>query len=236
MIIMYKKQFTIGVLMALGFMVLLMVIISPVFDGKNGLEYADDTFNKLSKGSSYFVPKLAKSSDELVGTPVKVAPRFDDAETAERISKLMTVAGATAQADGTTVAVDGDLGKLLGSVIKDSDLIYHNQGKEVAERYGYDEKHVMKDWWLTLDKINRELQARDMMAQSKALSDVMKKGIEPAYNFYTIEPVNVADRAGTMAGILAFYVLYTIWWGFSILYIFEGLGITTTKAKVKKEV
>jgi len=36
----------------------LALIFSPIFgDGRNGLVYADDMFNKLSKGSSYFIPR-----------------------------------------------------------------------------------------------------------------------------------------------------------------------------------
>ena len=43
----------------------LALIFSPVFgDGKNGLVYADDMFNKLSKGSSYFIPKVMKSNEK----------------------------------------------------------------------------------------------------------------------------------------------------------------------------
>jgi hypothetical protein len=33
-----------------------------------------------------------------------------------------------------------------------------------------------------------------------------------------------------------FYVVYTLWWGFAIFFIFEGIGLSMTKAKVKKEV
>jgi UDP-N-acetylmuramyl pentapeptide phosphotransferase/UDP-N-acetylglucosamine-1-phosphate transferase len=31
------------------------------------------------------------------------------------------------------------------------------------------------------------------------------------------------------------YIFYTIWYGFSIMYLFEGLGIGATKAAEKKE-
>ena len=68
------------------------------------------------------------------------------------------------------------------------------------------------------------------------LVDVMKKAVETAYNFYGISPERVSDRIGLMTGLLVFYVVYTLWWGFAIFFIFEGIGLTMKKAKVKKEV
>jgi len=64
----------------------------------------------------------------------------------------------------------------------------------------------------------------------------MTAAIEPAYNFYGIQAVKISEKAGVATGLLVFYVLYTIWYGFGVLYIFEGLGLSTKKAKVKKEV
>jgi len=58
MLIRNSKMFNLGGLLALSFLGVLLLIFSPVFDGKNGLVYSDDLFNKLSKGSSYFIPKV----------------------------------------------------------------------------------------------------------------------------------------------------------------------------------
>jgi hypothetical protein len=46
----------------------------------------------------------------------------------------------------------------------------------------------------------------------------------------------VKEKAGLMTFLLVFYVAYTLWWGFAIFFIFEGIGLTMSKAKVKKEV
>jgi hypothetical protein len=37
------------------------------------------------------------------------------------------------------------------------------------------------------------------------------------------------------AVVLGFYLFYTLLYGFSILFIFEGLGIKATRAKEKRE-
>jgi hypothetical protein len=65
---------------------------------------------------------------------------------------------------------------------------------------------------------------------------VTKKAIEASYNFYGVEAVQVKEKAGLMTFLLVFYVAYTLWWGFAIFFIFEGIGLTMSKAKVKKEV
>jgi hypothetical protein len=66
--------------------------------------------------------------------------------------------------------------------------------------------------------------------------EVVRKGIEPAYNFYKIEPQKIGEKALTAGGLLVFYVLYTMWWGFAIFYMFDGLGLAMKKARVKQEI
>lgn len=64
---------------------------------------------------------------------------------------------------------------------------------------------------------------------------VMKKAIEPGYNFYGINAAKVTDKMGIMTGLLVFYVIYTMWYGFAIFELFEGIGLTMKKSKVKQE-
>jgi hypothetical protein len=63
----------------------------------------------------------------------------------------------------------------------------------------------------------------------------MKKGVEVGYNFYGIEPKKASSKAGILSFALIFYVIYTLWWGYAILYLFHGLGLEM-KARVKREV
>jgi len=236
MLIKSKKNFSIGILLTFGFFGFFMLIISPVFSGKNGLEYADDIFNKLAKGSSYFIPKMAKSNEKFMGKQFSVTIKYDKLEDAQRTAQLFTTSGAKVEQQEGTLKIEGDLGKTLSAVIKDSDFMYKNEGEAVKNAYGYDEKKVMKDWWQALNKIDKAFRANRLFEDAKMVSDVNKKVVEAGYNFYKIEAVKVSERAGVMTGLLIFYVLYTMWWGFAILYLFEGIGLTAKKAKVKKEV
>jgi hypothetical protein len=235
MLIRNKKMFSVGAFAATTFLGVLLLIFSPIFSGKNGLQFADDSFNRLSKGSSYFIPKVAKSVEALAGRQLRQEIRLDKAEDAADTAKLFAASGATTNVKECSLSVDGDLGTILKSTLTDADAMFKNNGKFVNDKYGMDEKKAMKVWWTALSKIEKNLKKEKKFAEAKIVTDVNKKAIEPAYNFYTIEGENVADHAGMMSGLLVFYVAYTMWWGYSIFFLFDGLGLSMKKAKVKKE-
>ncbi len=236
MLVKNKKPFAVGVFFAISFLAVLFLIFSPIFgNGKNGLVYSDDSFNKLAKGSSYFIPKVAKSVEPYVGKSLSISIKLEKPEDVEATAKLFTTASAKVETKDTGMKIEGDLGVILQSALKDSDSMYKNDGKSVSERYGYEEKIVMKNWWTALNKISKELKKEKIVADAKVIDDVNKKAVEPGYNFYKIDANKVVDHAGMMSGLLIFYVAYTMWWGYAIFYMFDGLGLSMKKAKVKKE-
>ena len=235
MLVRNKKTFGLGVVFAISFIAVLALIFSPVFDGKNGLVFSDDSFNKLAKGSSYFIPKVSKSVEKFVGKPLSVSIKLDKAEDAEPTAKLFTTAGSKADVKDTEIKIDDDLGSILQRALKDSNSMLNNDGKTVSDRYGYEEKTVMKNWWAALSSIEKGLKKDKLVAEAKVVSDVIKKGVEPGYNFYKIAANKVVDHAGMMSRMHVFYVAYTMWWGYAIFYMFDGLGLSMKKAKVKKE-
>jgi len=231
-----KKSIGIGVVLAVSFWIVEAMIFTPMFgNGMNGLDYADDLFNKLSKGSSYFIPKLQKGVQGFAGRPFAAEVSLEKPETAALAANLFMAAGATAKAEGGKLAVSGDLGAVLTVVLRDADEMYRNEGKAVAARYGVKEKDALRAWWTSFSAVDKYLKKNGKIEEAKMVSDVMKKGVETAYNYYGIPAEKVSDKAGLMTFLLVFYVVYTMWWGFAIYYIFDGIGLTMTKAKVKKE-
>jgi hypothetical protein len=229
---------TIGVLLGLSFIGVLVLIFSPVFgEGKNGLEYSDALFNKLAKGSSYFIPELTQSLKEVQGKDNgETTIRMENADAASKAAKILTRADMNVVVKGSELTINGDLAKELGNVLDDSNAMYYNNGSEISQKYGMDEGEVMSIWWGVLKRTAKEFQKTDRVEQADVIQEVMKKGIEPAFNFYDIEPQKVSDKALTVTGLLLFYILYTMWWGYAIFCIFDGLGLSMTKAKVKQEV
>lgn len=235
MAVIKKGSLLTGVIMFVSFLGVLLLIFSPVFHGKNGLDYADDLFNKLTKGSSYFIPKLVAGTEKFIGRPFRVTLDFEKPQEAEQTAKLFSSAGAKVDLQGKMLAVEGDLGQLLQRVLKDSDYMFKNDGARVMALYGYDGKEVLRRWWAALNKMDRYFTKKLQVQEAKMISEVVKKGIEPAYNFYQIDSQRVADRAGMMTLLLLFYILYTLWWGYAIFNLFEGIGLSMKKAKIKRE-
>jgi len=237
MMVKNKTEFAKGAFLAVTFAGVLALIFSPVFgDGRNGLVYADDMFNKLSKGSSYFIPKVMKSNEKFANTAIAVSVKFDKPEQVDGAVKLLAAAGVEAKSASPELQISGNLGSLMSKILQDSDDMFKNNGASVAARYGVDEKKVMETWHVMLKGVDKSLKKQGKIEDAKIVSDVMKKAVEPSYNYYKVEAQNVIDKAGIMTGLLVFYVVYTMWWGFAIFYMFDGIGLTMKKAKVKKEV
>ncbi|MCX7793438.1 MAG: hypothetical protein N2257_03390 [Thermodesulfovibrionales bacterium] len=227
-----KRALSVGISLGLSFFGVLFLIFSPIFgDGKNGLQFADDMFNKLSKGSSYFIPKVMEANKKFIGKEISVTITMEKPDQVEKAVKVLTVAGASVEVKDREIKIVADLGSLLEKALRDSDDMYKNDGKKVSERYGFDEKEVMVSWWNVMKVLDKQLKKEGKINESRIVSDVMKKAVETAHNFYGIEAVKVTEKAVLMAGLLIFYVLYTMWWGFAIYYLFEGIGLSMTKAK-----
>jgi hypothetical protein len=251
-----KKHMGLGIILAISFWVVLFLMFSPIFpktaDGQpqNGLQWADELFNELAKGSSYFIPKVAKSNEKFMGktfsATINVAKPEDkpgEAEKrAERASKLFMInPGATVEVKGAELKIDGDLGLVLKAALDDSDKMFNNEGDKIKAKYAEtmgtdDVKQMFRQWNNVLPKIDKVFKKEGKIEDAKIVSDVTKKAIEAAYNFYGVNPKKVKDEAFLMTFLLVFYVAYTMWWGFAIFFIFEGLGLSMKKAKVKKEV
>lgn len=248
----HGKHLGIGIGMAISFLVVLFLIFSPLFpkskagEPQNGLQWADEMFNNLAKGSSYFIPKVAKNTEKFKGRMFSATMKMDKPEDkpgdgekrAERSAKVLTAAGAKVEVKGAELKIiEGDLGNVLEAALQDADTMFKNEGDKIKAKYAFDdEKQMFRQWNNTLPKISKQLEKEKKIEESKIVTDVVKKAIEPAYNFYKVDAVKVKDHIGLMTFLLVFYVFYTLWWGFAIFYTFEGLGLSMTKAKVKKEV
>ncbi|MBW1702638.1 MAG: hypothetical protein JRJ50_11050, partial [Deltaproteobacteria bacterium] len=60
---------------------------------------------------------------------------------------LFKMSGAKAVVAGSQLKVTGNLGKILANCLDDADAMYHNDGKKVSEKYGYDERQALFNWW-----------------------------------------------------------------------------------------
>ncbi|MCF8142333.1 MAG: hypothetical protein K9N21_00275 [Deltaproteobacteria bacterium] len=220
-----KKEFFGGLAMLAAFVVVLIIIFSPVFKGHNGLEYLDALYNSISKGSAYYIPDVLKETAQFNGRSIDATIALEDENQAQETALLFRKGGASATVAGTSLHVSGDLGGILENTLADAEAMYHNKGEAVSEKYGYNERQVLFNWWKALNAMEKALQKQKKFKEDKVVALVVKKGVEPSYNYYTIEPQKISDRMGVVIFSLVFYVVYTLWYGFAILYMFEGWGM-----------
>jgi hypothetical protein len=225
MIIANKKKFTLGLIMLATFMVVLIIFFSPVFNGKNGLQYLDELYNSISKGSAYYIPELREDVRAFSGSAVEMALTLKSAEQARQTSLLFEKAGALINVSESTLKVSGDLGAILQSCLEDSDAMYLNDGLKLSTRYGYNERQVMYNWWTAGKEMERDLKKQKKFKAADMVAAVGKKAVETVYNYYRIQPQKISDKYAIVVLSLIFYVVYTVWYGFGFMYLFEGWGM-----------
>ncbi|MBW1774651.1 MAG: hypothetical protein JRJ82_17445 [Deltaproteobacteria bacterium] len=221
-----KKKFFTGLFMLIGFVIVLIIAFSPLLGGQNALNYMDNLYNSISKGSAYYIPKVRKAAaDPLMGTPVSVTLTLANSQEAEKTAKLYKGGGAKVQVTGDRIKIEGDLGKIIQACLADADAMYYNKGDQLAGKYGYNEREVLHQWWKSFKEMEKDLKHQKKFKEASAVALTVKKAVEASYNYYGIEPQKITDRIGIVILSLLFYVIYTMWYGFAFIFMFEGLGM-----------
>ena len=225
----HKKEFAGGAAMMAGFWIVFALLLSPLYPGKdkkvNMLDYMDNMYNSISKNSSNYIKATQEKGDKFKGTNIELSIKADDKLPAERLTKLFQQAGATVTPEGQEVKISGDLGGIVTAILTDSDIMFKNDGGAITAKYGYAEKQVMYDWYNALKSMEKTLSKQDKFKESKILYQTRTKAVEPAYNYYGIEAQSIGEKAVLVVASLVGYVIYTMWFGFAILFMFEGWGL-----------
>jgi hypothetical protein len=220
-----KKRFFSGLGLMTGFIIVLILFFSPIFEGRNGLDYLDNLYNAISKGSAYYIPQLKTEIEAFRGQQVHVALNMNSEKEAHQTALLFKAGRAqTAVAHGT-LKVTGDLGQILDSSLQDADAMYRNEGKTVSDKYGYNERQVLYNWWKAFNEMEKDLKQKKQFKAADGVALVAKKAMETSYNYYQIEPQKITDEVWLVVISLVFYVIYTIWYGFAFMFMFEGWGM-----------
>lgn len=221
-----KQRFGIGAGLMVVFLFALVLIFRPMFpNGKNSLDYLDGVFNSTSKASAYYIPAQQAKAAKLSGSPVAVTVTTKGPEQALRAEKLFRAAGANVTVEGTRLSVSGDLGRIVGEALVDADAMFKNDGPGVSAKYGFEERRVLYAWHGALGEVVKDLNRQGRFKDALAVRDAVTKGVEPAYNYYGVTSVAMKDMIWIALAALIGYVVYTVWYGYAILYLFEGLGL-----------
>jgi hypothetical protein len=219
------RLFFLGLALLAGFLVVLVLLFLPLFDGQSALNRLDSLYNSIAKGSADFIPELREQVARFEGRRVQVELATASSDSGAALVRLLTRSGATAEPGGATLRVQCDLGGLLARCLEDSADMFGNRGNAVQARHGMDGKTVLYHWWRGLTAMERRLQNQARYPEAEMISAVIKKGVECAYNFYGIEHERIADKIWVVLLSLVFYIVYTIWYGFALMFMFEGYGL-----------
>jgi len=220
-----KKEFFSGVGLMVAFLVVLVIMFSPVFGGQNGLNYLDGLYNSISKGSAYYIPDLKIKAAKQSGNAITASVVMKDEKQAMETAPLFLKSGVMVNVTGSEIKVSGDLGSILNNCLEDSDQMFNNKGEAVKDKYKMDERLSMYNWWMALKALTKDLNKQKKFAETKFIGDINKRAVECSYNYYKVTPENISAKWGLVVFSLVFYVVYTMWYGFAILFMFEGWGL-----------
>ena len=224
-----KKEFTGGLVLLGIFFVILIGMFQPYFDGHNAMAYLDNLYNSISKGSAYYVDDLKEEAKTVAGYQINVTINMDnDAQAADSVA-LITGAGGKASAAGKALTVTGDYAAILNACLEDSKKMYNNDGAALKAKYpvyeGKDDRQALYNWNKILSGFDKALKKQEAFDKAKVAFNINAKVVETAYNYYKVKPEKITDKVGIVTFSLAFYVIYTMWYGFAILFVFEGWGL-----------
>ena len=230
-----KKIFSMGFGLTVVFLAVLYYMFTPSFNGTNAFHASDNLFNSISKGSTYYIPQVMEGAREFNGKPFTVSIFEDAPKYAPYASVILTRSGFKVTPSGNGLKVSGDLGALMLRATEDADTMFLNNGDVLSTKYGMDARQAMYVWWKLMKEVKVALDQQKVFAPASFMSkSVIKRAIEVGYNFYGIEGQKAADRWGIVLFSLVFYVVYTMWWGYAIFFMFEGLGLEMTAGKKKE--
>jgi len=238
-----KKELNIGLFLTASFFIIFGLMWSPLFPGLdndkvNAFHAADNLFNSISKGSANFMELMEERNKPFFGSTFKAGLDLDNERRSVMAMTMLQAAQVSGSVDSTTVHVEGDLGRLVQAAITDSRDMFHNDGQSVGARYGYDEsdaREIMYVWHQLFKGLEAEMNHQERFVDARHVSEVISRTVEVGFNFYGIIAESARSKAGILTFSLVFYVVYTLWWGMAILYLFEGIGLKM-KAGKKKEV
>lgn len=230
-----KREFSIGFGLFAAFWITLAISMGPVFGGKNLLNVTDDLFNSVSKDSSDFIEKSKEEAKANVGTEVTFTTKGKDEAQTERIRKLFEKSGVSVTTKDKSLVVNGDLGEILTAAVDDAAAMFENNGSEIAKEYGFQDndkanvdkfaRRVLFDWEEGLSVGQKDLTKNDHFENSKAVQETMERAVEPAYNYYGIEASSPGNEFIPISLALIGYIIFTVWYGYSLLFMFEGWGL-----------
>jgi hypothetical protein len=188
-----KKKFGTGILLMVAFCVVLVAMFMPFFDGKNGLEYLDDLYNSISKGSAYYIPKASDDAENSNGQQISVTLAMKTPNRPIRPPRLFNAAGALVNV-GDDLEGQRRLGQILFTSLDDAKLMYDNNGEQSVPNTATTSAGCFTTGGGQCQAMVADLNKQEAVQGSQGGQTVNTKAIETAYNYYGIHAQNISER------------------------------------------
>ncbi len=233
MLIRNKKKFALGTGMTIAFFAVLILMFMPIFGGTNAFHAADGLFNSISKASTNYFQGV-RDNLAAMEEPGAPAPMELPQEIGDNLVTMLEETGMTASYEDGKLAVEGEMKPLLERIVDDGYAMYQNEGEKLENAYGLEPKVATYAWYNFLKAASKEYGQSRQFEVAKTIDDLNSKTVEVGYNYFGVEPTPISEQIFIVIFALVFYVVYTMWWGYSIFNLFEGFGLLMTKT-AKKE-
>jgi uncharacterized protein len=231
-----RRKFALALCSLVLFFAGLALWVIPGADSRSGLDRAENHFNQLAKNSAYQIPAAVRRAMKFQGTAVDFGVSAQRPGANQGIARIVQANGLSARVTGDgRVRIEGDLGLLGRLAAADADLLFKGREAELGRKYDLEGKEAVYLWWAAFEGLTRRYIQENRVAEADFTKYISTRVLEPSYNFSGIQPRDISSSRTSIVLLLGLYVLFTLWYGFSILYLFEGLGIKITKATEKKE-
>ncbi|WP_316901056.1 hypothetical protein [Pseudodesulfovibrio indicus] len=220
-----KKEFYGGFALLIVFFIVLFMMFQPIYHGHNAMQYLDNLYNSISKGSVDYSSQVRMETDKYNNTNVDLKLTYGDEIVAAQSADLFLKSGAQVSVEGKVLHVTGSMGAILGASLDDTQAMYHNDGDSITAKYGTEPRRALYNWWTSFKLMSKALGSQKQFEAAKVVDTVQTKAVEASYNYYGVEAKHISEEIGLVSFSLIFYVLYTLWYGFAILFLFEGWGL-----------
>jgi hypothetical protein len=169
---------------------------------------------------------MQEEAAKVKGQAITATLTLPDEAMAQKAVLLLNKTGALINVAGTQLKVSGDLGAILANCLEDADALYKNDDQSIQSRYGVESaREMLYCWWLSLKAMDKDLTQQEQFKEAKLINQVVTKAVETAYNYYGIQAQKISDKIGIVFFSLVFYVIYTLWYGYAIMFMAEGWGL-----------
>ena len=184
----------------------------PVFDGNNGFDAMENTFNSLRKGISPPFDKLTQENKKNLGKNITADITFSNDDITEVATSILLRNKMMVTPSGRTLRIQGDLGYTLQYFLRDIWMLYFNKNDELEKKYSMSATQSMFVVDRILKHLAISLASQKMDEQEKLTKAIRSEVLVPAYNLRNAPPISETSGITYLAlGTLSLLLIATLW-------------------------